>query len=180
MTTFQDSGHFVHFYDADEHLLAAASEFIREGIEAGSTCVALATAAHREGIDARLATCGLNPAALESCYQYIPLDAHAMLANFMGDHGLDRPRFHQTIGLLMRQAAARGQPVRIFGEMVAVLCEQGSLDVAIELEELWNELSRQQTFLLLCGYRSALFRSEAQRSALKYICAVHSQVIGTA
>jgi cytosine/adenosine deaminase-related metal-dependent hydrolase len=180
MITPQDSAHIAHFFDADEHLMDAASQFIREGIESGCTCVALATAAHREGIDARLATCGLNPATLESGYQYIPLDARAMLANFMSDRVLDRPRFHDTIGLLMRQAAARGQPVRIFGEMVAVLIEQGSLEVAIELEELWNELSRQQTFLLLCGFPSALFSSDAQRTGLKHLCAVHSRVIGTA
>src|SRR5258705_4834483 len=136
MTTVQDSAHLVHFFDADETLVEIASEFIREGIESGCTCVALATAEHREGIRARLARFGLDAAALESGYRYIPLDAQAMLASFMNDREIDRPRFHHNVGLLMRQAAARGQPVRIFAEMVALAAAE-SLETAIELEELW-------------------------------------------
>ncbi|HEY4367057.1 MAG TPA: MEDS domain-containing protein [Steroidobacteraceae bacterium] len=177
MTTQLLSGHFVRFFDADDHLVAAASEFLREGLESGCTCVALATAPHREGINASLAALGFNPAALESRYQYIPLDARTMLANFVHDHRLDRHRFHETIGLLMRQAAARGQPVRIFGEMVGMLATEASLESAIELEELWNELSRQQAFLLLCGYSRAALGDDIVGEKRRHICAVHSGVM---
>ena len=176
MTTPQTAGHLVTFYDADEHLVARAGEFLREGLDAGCTCVAVTTPEHRLGIDGRLATLGLNPAALESRYQYIPLDARTMLATFMIDGQLDRQRFHETIGLLMRQAAARGQPVRIFGEMVAVLAAENSFEASLELEELWNELSRQQTFLLLCGYPNTAFDSDAKGTDRRHVCAVHSRV----
>ena len=176
MKTPQTAGHLVTFYDADEHLVATAGEYLREGLDAGCTCIVVATPAHRAGIAGQLANSGLNPAALESRYQYIPLDAQAMLTNFMVEGQLDRRRFHETVGLLMRQAAARGQPVRIYGEMVAMLAAENSLEASLELEELWNELSRQQTFLLLCGYPNAVFNSDAKRAERRHICAVHSRV----
>src|ERR1700694_5575170 len=37
-----------------------------------------------------------------------------------------------------------GSNVRIFGEMVNILCEQGETDAAAALEELWNDLGRRK------------------------------------
>ena len=87
----------------------------------------------------------------------------------------DQQRFHSNVGLLIRQAAARGQPVRIFGEMVAVLATMGRMDAAIRLEELWNELSRQEDFALFCGYPAAAFRSDHRLRSR--VCALHDHVI---
>src|SRR5262245_20165900 len=147
------AAHFVQFYDADDDLIDAVGRFVHEGIDADATCVVLATSTHRELIAARLKALGLNPHALAAEYRYIALDAHLILLSFMSDDGPDQQRFHQNMGLLMRQAASRGQPVRVFGEMVSLLTEDGRVQDAIQLEELWNELSRHQNFTLFCAYR---------------------------
>jgi hypothetical protein len=169
-----DSGHFVRFYDTDAQLAAIAAEFLREGFESGAACVVVATGPHRAGIDAILESHGLNPARLDSEYRYIRLDAREVLASLLTERGLDRRRFHASVGLLLRQVSARGQPVRIFGEMVAILAAEHSLQWAVELEELWNELSRQHTFALLCGYPNALFGGDVVNAERRLICAIHS------
>jgi hypothetical protein len=44
------------------------------------------------------------------------------------------------------------QPLRIFGEMVAVLWNDGKHDAALSLEELWNDLREEHDFSLFCAY----------------------------
>jgi hypothetical protein len=174
MTTAMDSGHFVRFYDTDAQLAAVAAEFLREGFESGAACIVVATRQHRDDIDALLESHGLSPARLDSEYRYIRLDAREVLASLVNERGLDRRRFHASVGLLLRQVSAGGQPLRIFGEMVAILAAEHSTQWAVELEELWNELSRLHAFALLCGYPNALFRGDVGTADRRLICAVHS------
>jgi hypothetical protein len=169
------SAHFVQFFDVDEDLIDAVSRFVHEGIEADWTCVVLATSSHRERIATQLQSMGLNPAALAAEYRYIALDADLILLSFMSEDGPDQQRFHQNMGLLMRQAASRGQPVRVFGEMVGILTEDGRAKCAMRLEELWNELSRQQNFTLFCAYPTAPLTNDTRTRTL--IRALHSHIV---
>ena len=173
--TSANSAHFVQFFNEDERLVETVARFVRDGIEAGSTCVVLATNAHREQIAARLEILGLEPERLAAAYRYISIDADLALQSFMGEDGPDQQRFHHNMGLLLRQAAARGQPVHVFGEMVAILATQGRARAAIRLEELWNELSRYHTFRLFCGYPLAAFEGDVRSRAI--VCANHSHVV---
>jgi MEDS: MEthanogen/methylotroph, DcmR Sensory domain len=172
----QESGHFVQFFTTDGELVRAVSDFLLSGFDAGHTCVCVATASHREQIAARLATLGADPAALAAAYRYIPIDARTTLDSFMIRGCIDRERFHRATGLLVAQAASRGAPVRIFGEMVTLVAEQGLGQAVLELEELWNELSRQQPFTLFCGFPHGLF----DQCLFQNVCAVHSHVVQAA
>ena len=171
------AAHFVQFFEADDRLVNGVSRFLGEGLESGSTCVALATPEHRAAIAEQLRARGLDPAALEADYRYIPLDATHMLGKVMRDGHPDQQRFHDVIGLLVRQAAARGQPVRIFGEMVAILAKEGRRDALIRIEELWNELSRHHSFTLFCAYPLAAFAGDLRSQTL--VCAIHGHVVPT-
>ena len=53
----------------------------------------------------------------------------------------DPAGFWQAISPMLRQAAKAGRPVRVFGEMVALLWDAGLTDAAIEVEAMWNELA---------------------------------------
>lgn len=170
------STHLVHVFSNDEPLVSAVARFVCEGLRAGETCVACITAEHRARLDELLRATGLNPTALEAEYRYIPLDAARTLATFYEPRtGINRMRFHRNIDQLLRQASSRGQPVRVFGEMVILLVAQNRPEIAIELEELWNELSRQHNFQLFCTYPSSEFtRDPRYRQLLR---AVHSHAI---
>jgi hypothetical protein len=170
--------HSAQFFDTDEVLVEAVTAFVRRGLESNCTCIVVATPAHRDAIAARLATLGLDPAAYAAAYRYISLDAELTLTSFMEDAGPDPARFYQNTGLLLRQAAARGQPVHVYGEMVALLASGGRMRAAIRLEELWNELSRYHTFNLFCGYPSAPFEDDDRARA--QISALHSHVVSVA
>lgn len=170
------STHLVHVFRNDEPLIAAVARFVSEGLRAGETCVVCTTYEHRKQLDQLLRAEDLDPTALEAEYRYIPLDAARTLAAFYEPRtGINRMRFHRNADQLIRQAAARGQPVRIFGEMVTLLLAQNRPEIAIELEELWNELSRQHNFALLCTYPTSEFtRNPRYRKLLR---AVHSHAV---
>jgi hypothetical protein len=171
------AAHFVQFFEADDRLVRGVSRFLGEGLESSCTCVSIATPEHRARIDQHLRERGLDPAALEADYRYISLDAGETLAKITRDGVLDQERFHEAMGLLVRQAAARGQPVRIFGEMVAVLADDGRRDAVILLEELWNELSRHHSFTLYCAYPLSAFAGDLRSQTL--VCAIHGHVVPT-
>ena len=90
----------------------------------------------------------------------------------------DPGRFWQAISPLLRQAAKAGQPVRDFGEMVSLLWDAGLIDAAIEVEAMWNELSGQYPFSLLCAYPAQPVSCAHQFDALTEVCRVHTHVTG--
>lgn len=68
--------------------------------------------------------------------------------------------------------------IRAFGEMVALLQDDGNDDGAIALEQLWNDLGDTHEFTLFCAYPSAAFDNPDGSMARWRICCAHSQVIG--
>lgn len=174
--TMIDTAHLVQFFSADDRLVTVVSDHMREGFAAGDTCVAVLTADHRRAIEASLRNAGLNPEALSAEYRYVPLDAETMLASLYDPRtGFDREQFHNDCGLLIRQVSARGQPVRFYGEMVDLLVEQGRPAAAIELEELWNELSRHHNFYMFCTYRVSSFTENPRYRRLLH--GLHTHVV---
>jgi hypothetical protein len=66
--------------------------------------------------------------------------------------------------------------VRAFGEMVAILWQQGHNGATVQLENLWNQLHGKNDFSLFCAYPKIGFTQNAAESIQK-ICACHSRVI---
>ncbi|MDY6948579.1 MAG: MEDS domain-containing protein [Pseudomonadota bacterium] len=170
------SAHIVQFLSGDEAHVRAVGRFLCEGLVAGDTCVAVVSVKHLAQLEAALFDAGLNPGSLSAEYRYIPLLAEDTLQTFFDARtGIDQQRFHRQFNQLLSQAAARGQPVRIFGEMVGLLIEQGRPAAAIQLEELWNELSRHHNFTLFCSYQESPFTQNPRYRKLLH--GIHSQVL---
>jgi hypothetical protein len=172
------AGHLVGFFSSDAERARIAADFVREGIASDETCLVVATPEHRDQLRAELLRRGVDAAALTARYQYIELDARTLLSQFMEGSRCDRPKFHHLLDTLMRQAKSRGQPVRAHGEMVNLLVADGMADAAMELEELWNEFSREHRFTLLCGYSiSTLEATGDGHRVSERIRALHSDVV---
>jgi PAS domain S-box-containing protein len=172
------SEHFVQFYETDEFLLDSVSGFIGAGLGAGAACIVIATKAHREGLEERLRTNGLDLAAASTRGTYLALDAGETLSTFMVD-GLPEPeRFAEVIGSLIGRTVKGRRRVRIFGEMVGQLWTEGNRTAAIRLEALWNELYHStHSFSLFCAYPMHGFAGEGYVEQFTEICQQHSQVI---
>ena len=75
---------------------------------------------------------------------------------------------------LIRCAEIEHKRVVLFGEMVALLCAEGRMKAAIELEQLWNELIQTHSFHLRCAYPMT---EELKGGLYAAICEEHSAVL---
>lgn len=170
--------HEVQFYLDDAAFLVDLAWFVEAALTAGIVVIVVATESHQKGILQNLQQHGVNIAAAMEQGRYISLDAVESLSTFMESAGPDRSRFLSTFGPLIRRAhAAAGTQhnrVVVFGEMVAVLCAQGRMEAAIQLEQLWNELSETHSFHLRCAYPMT---EELKGESYASICAKHSAVL---
>lgn len=174
--TMNHSAHIVQFFRSDDEYVRAAGYFLREGLQAGETCVAVATTEHLQQLERYLRDSSLDADSLAAEYRYVPLAAEQMLPAFFDIRdGIDQERFHRQMNQLLSQVNSRGQPVRIFGEMVSLLAEQGCATAAIELEELWNELSRYHHFTLFCSYKESPFTENPRFRKLLH--SLHNHVV---
>jgi PAS domain S-box-containing protein len=170
--------HFVQFYEDDEFLLDAVSEFVGAGLGAGAACIVIATKAHRESLEERLKTIGLDLAVASARGTYLAQDAAEALSTFMGDGMPDPERFFEVIGGLIERMGKGQRRVRIFGEMVAQLWSEGNQKAAIRLEALGNELLHTTHALtIFCAYSIHCFAGKGYLQQFAEICRQHSHVI---
>jgi anti-sigma regulatory factor (Ser/Thr protein kinase) len=171
------SDHLVHFYECESDLVETVGRYLTRAAQAGAAGIVIATEGHRRAFEAELDAAGVDPSKGRFTGTLTLLDAAATLARFMTGGRIDRDAFRHVIGSVVRQAGDMGRPVCAYGEMVALLWDEGNVLAAIELEELWNELGRERQLTLLCGYRSESVNAAEHEDALQQICLLHSSVV---
>jgi signal transduction histidine kinase/CheY-like chemotaxis protein len=176
-SAMSESDHFVQFYETDHFLIDSLSGFIHAGLDAGDGCIVVAKKAHRDGAEEKLQAAGLDVAAALACGQYVSLDPAETLSKFTVDGVPEPSHFSDVIGGIITRAREGRKRVRVYGDMVALLCGQGNHAAAIRLEELWNDLRQTHSFSLFCAYPMNGFGNESLASALSDICTTHSRVI---
>jgi len=166
--------HLVSFVENDEELLGSMVPFVVDGWRRQEPVVVVATDTHRRALEAELSARGWQPDRLRGAGRLVTLDAGEMLTTFMVEGRPDPELFRKGI----TEALDRVRPgrVHIFGEMVRVLWEAGNVTGAIELEECWNELAEERSFVLLCGYPHSVLDS-TRLADVGRVCALHSDVL---
>jgi PAS domain S-box-containing protein len=175
MEDIHESEHLVQFYDDDDFLIEQVAQFVEARPDSDHASILIATRAHHEAIQRRLAA---SPNLVRPARRrVIALDADATLAEIMVQGSLDRDRFLNTLEKLVAEAAEGGRrSVRVFGELVALLCIAGRHDAALQLEECWNELGATRPFALFCAYPIKAFPEHEHASGFAGICGAHSVV----
>jgi PAS domain S-box-containing protein len=169
--------HFVQFYENDSFLLDSLCGYISGGLRQGENAIVVATPEHRSTLDSRLREQGLDVSTLRAAGRFVSLDARETLSTFMVNGTPDPVLFDRSVGSVVRRATQDGRTIRAFGEMVALLWNDGNSAAAIALEELWNNLQRSCSFALFCAYPMSAFRGEAQTRPMSHVCSQHSRVI---
>ncbi len=181
--------HAVQFYGHDEELAERVVGYLLEAFANGGVAVVIATPEHRRKFEARLRKALGGDAALAAAADsgaYLPLDARETVRALMPADRLDPApagrldpvAFDRVIGDLIRQAGTGGRPVRAYGEMVALLWDDGLVNAAIQLEAMWNELGRAHSFSLFCGYPAGSVTRDGHLDAFAAMCRLHQEVVG--
>jgi hypothetical protein len=155
--------HAVRFYENEKSLAQMVAEFLADGLTDGDPGMVVATPAQRAAISRALVVRGVDVVSLQRSGDLVLLDAEGTLLSFMTNDTLDAKAFTDRMSTLIERAY-RGRTnctVRVYGQMVDVLWQQGKRDLAIALEMLWNQLANTQRFSLLCGYAMGSFYKDA-------------------
>lgn len=168
--------HLVQLFDSPESLADTVSEFLLEGFQRGETLLVVSTQNHWDDMATRLTVQGVSLDDAFGSGQLTMRNASETLRLFMRNGTPDRSLFEASVGQLVRELAARGKGLRIYGEMVDRLAAEGDYRSAQALEELWNGLSERESFVLFCGYSAVNFGDPRNAEALRSICAAHSHV----
>jgi hypothetical protein len=171
------SHHEVQFYSSDAVLVDSFARVIANALKSRNPVIVLATKPHREALSQKLTEEGFNVDAAIKQGTYISLDAAETLSTIMVDGEPDRLRFFEGLSGLIETAAKASKNKRprvsICGECVGLLCAEGSVDAAIRLEEVGNDLAESNDVEILCAYPLSRFREENSDTYAR-ICAVHT------
>ena len=179
LSTVAGSRHAVQFHNNDSHFLDGVSQLVAATLRSGEQVVIVTSEATRNGVAQRLQARQLNLAALAEREQYVATDSALALSQVMHDGKPDKERLAEVIhGLDRLRLAAPNGPGRltIVGDMTVSLCRNGDFEAALEVERIWNELTRALPFFTVCSYPIDCFEHEEARNQLPNVCAEHSAV----
>ena len=170
--------HVVQFYDRDEELTENAGDYLAGAIAEGGAAVIVATPGHCAGFEARLAAGGVNVGAARRDGSLVCLDATRIAGRLTSGGQVDLAAFGTQFRPAILAAGEAPGPVRIYGEVVALLWAAGQVNAALELEGLWNDLGREIPFSLFCGYPRHLVDSSQHQGAVAEVCRLHTAMVG--
>jgi hypothetical protein len=168
--------HAVRFYENEKSLAQIVAEFLAEGLAAGHPGIVVAGPSQRASIVRELVARSLDVVQLQRSNDLVLLDAKDTLAAFMTDGRPDAEAFTNVMCETIKKTC-RGRvdcTVRIYGQMVDILWQDGQQAAALRLEMLWNQLAQAQAFSLLCGYAMGHFYKDAH---VDDVCSHHTHVI---
>ena len=170
--------HNVLFYSDDDYFLNAMAQFVGTALTSMNSAIVIATESHRNRLLLKLQACGLDVDAAIEEGRYIPLDAVNTASRFMVSDRTDPALILKGLCDLFAEAmkAARGKfpYIAACGECSTLVCGEGKVDAAIEVERLTNRVADMYEVDLLCGYTTSVFQGEKGRSAFERIRAEHS------
>jgi hypothetical protein len=167
--------HSVQVYEEEEAFLDTLEAFVMAGFRRNDAVIIIATPPHRAALAARLERNGIDVGRASMRGQYIVRDAGATLARFMFDGWPAEARFQATVEELIAKARQNHVTVRAFGEMVALLWDDGLHRATMRLEHLWTQLCQRESFPLFCAYPKATFGS-GDAPAWREVCQAHTRV----
>jgi hypothetical protein len=169
--------HVVQLYSNGAFLARAVGRYLGEGLRMGEAALLVATASHGRAVMRRLRDAGLPLHDLARRRQLILLEADRTLGELLVDGAPDRARFRAVIGRAVRAIKTAGYArIRAFGEMVDLL-RLASLEEALHLETLWNELLVEDRISLLCAYAIDVFDRRSYGGVLERVAAAHSHLV---
>src|SRR5687768_16466646 len=168
--------HVVPIYANKEIFMDTLVGFVGNGINSGDCVLVVAKAENLQALNQQLKAHAIRVDTLISQDQHILLDAAEVLSQFMVHDWPDQSLCLSLVYSIIERARANNREFKAFGEMVAMLWEQGHYGATVHLEHLWNKICAQEPFGLFCAYPKSGFTQNPNES-IKKICATHSRVI---
>jgi len=168
------SCHHLRFHAGGPAHAEAILDHLAPALAPGHAAIAVVTHERLEELRrcATLRGIDLDNAMDESAFVHV--DAGAWAERLAAPDRLPtQAAFVSAIGRLLLETSITRPRLRIHGELVGLLWEQGHRSTAFWVERLWNQFARVQPFHLQCAYPAGAFHPVEDAAALADLCALH-------
>jgi CheY-like chemotaxis protein len=173
----ESGAHAVQFHSYDGHFIRGVSDLANGALRRGHVVAVVATPAVRAGVAEWLQTYGWHAGDLGTYGRYHAIDAAESLAGVMRDDHPDPERLGESVATLERlrvETADTDDPrLTLIGEIAVPLLLNGNVQDALEIERLWNGLTRGLPWLGVCCYPVAAFDAPTVSQPFQDFCAEH-------
>ena len=172
--------HAVQFRGDDGSWLDGAADVLSSALQRGDTIATVLLESNRDALALLMKERRWNLADLREQGRYLMFDAEAAATDVMRGGCPDVDTLTGLVNVLERARTATGDRARshltIVGEIAPVLWRNGNPDAALEVERLWDELTRSLPILTICAYPMDYLGHDAMAAFSSDICAHHSVV----
>ncbi len=172
--------HAVQFSGDGSSGLDGVAAVLSSALHRGDTVATVLIASNRDALAVRMKERGWNLADVGKQGRYLVFDAEEAATRVMR---AGRPHLDSIAEMVAalesaRRASAAGprSHLTLVGEMSVVLCRRGTPEAAVELERLWDELTRSLPILTICTYATGCFDHEGVPGFVSSISAHHSAI----
>lgn len=171
--------HIVHLYQDQDFLNRVVCRFAAAALANGEGVILVPTQAHWDAFRPRLEAEGVDIKGAQTSGQLNIVDADELLPRFMQQAMPDGPMFLGLAGevIAKTRAAGRFSNVRWWGEMVNVLWERGDVAASMNLEDLFDRVSREQNIAVFCSFLMDNFNGDVHTHMLPRLGDNHSHLI---
>ena len=179
LTDPHPNSHIVFPYNDESSFGDAVGLFTAAGITQGDAVLLVATEEHRRMILRRLRDDGFDIEGLKREGRLATFDASSLLCDLFQGNTADRETFKGLLGNMIESARGRAPSgkVRVYGEMVNLLCGRNNLDAAAQLEDLWNEAISIHSVPLLCSYSLSMLPPHTAGSLPARVLEAHTHTL---
>jgi CheY-like chemotaxis protein len=180
LTVAASNAHAVQFHSYDRRFILDVSNLINRALRRGQVAAVVATAAVRAGVAEQLQRYGWQVGEAGDYGRYHAMDAAESLAGIMRDDRPDPERLGESVAALERLRVETADPAEgrltLVGEIAVPLLLKGDTDGALEIERLWNALTRALPWLGVCCYPMSYFADLPTPQVFQEVCAEHGAV----
>jgi CheY-like chemotaxis protein len=172
--------HAVQFCRDDSSGLDGAANVLSSALDRGDIVATVLIESNRDALALRMKARGWNLADAGKQGRYVAFDAEEAANRIMRAGRPHADSIAEMIDALesMRTASVAGprSHLTIVGEISAVLCRRGIPEAAVELERLWDELTRSLPILTICAYPTGCWNHDGASELVSGISAHHSVI----
>ena len=172
--------HAVQFRGDDSSWVDGAADVLIRALHRGDIVASALIESNHDALAVRMNERGWNLADLQARERYLVFDAEKTATHVLRAGRPDADVIAEMVaGLEKARTASAAGPrahLTILGEISVVLCRRGIPAAALELERLWDELTRSLPILTVCVYPTACFDHDHSSELVSGISAHHSVV----
>jgi CheY-like chemotaxis protein len=171
--------HIVQFWNDEQFLHRAIAAFFTRDMAHDDSLVMVSRPRTFEAVTAQLRG-SRQTHAKKAAGRIQFVNAEASAADLINGEPFTRDHLDRSLAHLVEDVWPNSQEgtVKLYGEIVDVLCERGHHATAVQVEELWDSTAaRRPRASTLCGYAIERFDHDKDAVQLRAICRHHAQVI---